>query len=86
VAAAIDRYLPQAGTQQQTRRRPLLLPIDDETDKQSDGRTPHRYIVPAAHILCAMPVNNRWTFSFGRTTAVVIMIVFISSRHGSEHN
>jgi len=60
VAAAIDRYLPQAGAQQQTRRRQLLLPIDDETDKQSDGRTPHRYIVPAAHALCRSITGGRF--------------------------
>jgi len=41
------------GAQQQTRRAPLLL-SNDETDRQTDGRTPDRYIDPAPHAMRAV--------------------------------
>ena len=42
-SAAIDRYLLQARAQQQTRRTPLLLPIDGQTEgRRTDIRPLHR--------------------------------------------
>jgi len=52
--AAIDRYLlPVHGPQQQTR---LKMRSMDGTDIRTDGRTPYRYIDPAAYF--ARSVNN----------------------------
>jgi len=52
--AAIDRYLlPVHGPQQQTR---LKMRSMDGTDRRTDGRTPYRYIDPAAYF--ARSVNN----------------------------
>jgi len=44
---SIDISCPR-GAQQQTRRTPLLLLID-RTDRQTDGRTPDRFIDSASH-------------------------------------
>jgi len=52
--AAIDRYLLAVhGPQQQTR---LKMRSMDGTDRRTDGRTPYRYIDPAAYF--ARSVNN----------------------------
>jgi len=50
--AAIDRYFLQPGAQQQTRSNGVQR-ASDGTDRQTDRRTPGRYIDPAAH---KMPV------------------------------
>jgi len=55
-AAVVDRYLGgPPGPQQQTRRT-LLLRSTDGTDRQTDRRTPYRYIQPSAYY--ASSVNN----------------------------
>jgi len=45
--AAIDRYFLPAGRTAENRRSGVRR-TNDETDRQTDGRTPDRYIGPAA--------------------------------------
>ena len=46
-----------ASAQQQTSRASLLLSIDG-TDRQTDGRTPDRFIVPAPHTARAASITD----------------------------
>jgi len=50
-----------ACPQQQTCRTPRLRCKRGQTDRRTDGRTPYRYIDPAAYY--ASSVNNRSAFS-----------------------
>ena len=46
----------EQGAQQQTRRPPLLLTID-ETDRRTDGRTLDRYTDPAPHTMRVVSIK-----------------------------
>ena len=50
---------------QQIRRTPLLLSIDG-TDKQTDGRTPDRYIYPAPHATRTLSLRTSSVLFFSR--------------------
>jgi len=58
--AAVDQYLPPAGP---TAANPPIAVdaaqdgTDRQKDKRTDGRTPYRYLDPAAY--CASNVNSR---------------------------
>jgi len=65
---SIDTFSPR-GAQRQTRRRTPQPQSNDGTDRQTDGRTPDRYIDPAAHAAQAGSINK--AFSIGVNAARV---------------
>ena len=71
----IDIFCPH-GAQQQTRQPPLLLSIDG-TDKQTDRRTPDRYVDRAPHTLRTASIIYGWPLDhiFPRKIRVPLFII-----------